>query len=227
VDVRLPRAPGETFSEFLRSGDGYPGFIGSRQAERDIFETRLVLRPASWIKTTLSYQLALTDYDVHTDRTNGTNTFGGHIFSGEYDSSTYSANVTITPWRRWYFSGTLSYEESRTWTADHVGATIVPYRGDTFSALASSTYVLSQNTDLFASYAYSRGRFGQHNTAAGLPLGIDYDSHSVQGGITHRFNTNITASVQYGFFDYGEPTAHGVNDYTAHMIFATLAIRLP
>jgi len=236
IDARLPREMGESYAEFIRSGDGYPGFIRSRQTESDIFEARLALRPLSWLKATLSYQRALTDYHTRTDpvfvETNSTappvlRTGVGRILAGEYDLSTYGANVTITPWRRWFFSGAVSYQQSRTWTADQAGALVVPYRGDTYSALASSTFVLSQRTDLLASYAFSRARFAQHNAASGLPLGFDYDSHGLQFGVTHRFHTNLTASVQYGFFDYSEPTARGFNDYTAHMLFAMLSVRLP
>jgi len=207
---------------------GYPAFIRSRQTESDIFETRLALRPTSWLKATLSYQLALTDYDTTTDpwQTIGFSSPGGHVFAGEFDSSTYSANFTITPARRWYLMTTLSYQESRTWAADNASAAVVPYRGDTWSVLTSSTYVLGERTDLSGSYSFSRSRFAQHNASSGLPLGIDYDLHGVQFGISHRFNT-CTTGLQYGFYKYDEPIAHGFNDYTAHLIFATLTVRWP
>ena len=60
-----------------------------------------------------------------------------------------------------------------------------------------------------------------------MPLGIDYDLLGLQCGVTHHFNTNLTAALQYGFYNYAEPTAHGYNDYTAHMIFGTVTLRLP
>jgi hypothetical protein len=216
-------------------GQGYPGFILSRQIDTDGVEVRLALRPASWVKTTLSYQFAATDYDTRTQPAffiAGTNapvslSPGGHILAGTYDVSTYSANVTLTPWRRWYLSTTLSYQESRTRTEDNGSLAVAPYRGDIVSVLANSTFAVTKRTDLTGNYSFSRARFGQHNAAGGLPLGIDYDLHGVQFGVMHRLNTNITAGVQYGFFQYDEPTAHGFNDYTAHMVFATLAVRLP
>ncbi len=212
-----------------RDGAGYPAFIRSRETKSDSVETRLALRPASWLKTTLSYRLALTDYDTRTDRglTFGATTAAGHIFAGEHDSATYSANLSITPARRWYFSATLSYQESRTWTEDHGNLSVVPYRGDIWSVTASSTFALSTRTDLTGSYSFSRARFGQHNFADGLPLGVDYDLHSVQLGVAHRLNANLTTSLQYGFFQYDEPTAHGFNDYTAHLLFGTLSVKWP
>ena len=210
-------------------GEGYPGFIRSRSSESGIFETRLVLRPASWLKTTLSYQLSQTDYDTRTDAAD-TPTFqvrGGHIYAGTYDASTYSANVTVTPVRRWSLATTFSYQESRTRTADNGSASVVPYAGDIYSLTASSTYLLTERTDLTAGGNYSRARFAQHNAESGVPLGIDYDLAGLQGGVTHRFSTNLTAALQYGFYNYTEPSAHGFNDYTAHMIFGTLTMRLP
>jgi hypothetical protein len=150
----------------------------------------------------------------------------GHIHDGEYDSSTYSANVTVTPWRRWFLSGTLSYQQSRTRSADYARPIVVPFDGDVYSIIASSTFVLAKSTDLFGSYSFSRARFAQHNAASALPLGIDYDLHAIQVGLTHRMSENTTVGLQYGFFDYTEPTARGFNDYTAHMVFATLTVRL-
>ncbi len=209
-------------------GAGYPAFIRSRETESDSFEARLAVRPASWLKATLSYRFALTDYDTTTDgvTTPEFTTKEGHIFAGEHDSGTYSVNFSLTPARRWYFSTTLSYQESRTWTADHTNS-VVPYRGDTWSLAASSTFALNNRTDLTGSYSFSRARFGQHNAANGLPLGVDYDLHNVQLGVSHRVNARLTTSVQYGFFQYDELTAHGFNDYTAHMVFGTMTLRLP
>lgn len=207
---------------------GYPAFIRSRETESDSVETRLALRPASWLKTTLSYRLALTDYDTTTDAgpTPLSTTAAGHVFAGEHDSATYSLNISITPARRWYFSTTLSYQESRTWTAERTNS-VAPYHGGVWNIAASSTFALNNRTDLTGSYSFSRARFGEHSPTDGLPLGIDYDLHSVQLGVSHRVNANVAAGVQYGFFQYDELTAHGFNDYTAHLIFGTVTLHWP
>jgi hypothetical protein len=213
--------------------DGYPAFFQSRRTDSKGFHSRLVLRPSSWLKATLSYELAQTRYDTETDPALiGLNnaiviTPGGKRFTSDYDSSTYSANLTFNPMRRWFLSSTFSYQESRTVTAEYGYPIVVPYAGQTFSVLASSTFVLSEKTDLIGSYTFSRSRFGQHNEADGLPLGIDYDLHGVQVGVNHRFSTNVTAGLQYGFYQYEEPTMHGFSDYRAHMIYATLTVRWP
>jgi hypothetical protein len=194
-----------------------------------LFDTRLVLKPAAWMKATLSYQLVTTDYRTRTDAVTESTTAspGGEVLAGESDSSIYSANLTVTPFQRFYFSTTLSYQNSRVTTHDNGSTAVAPYDGDLWSVLVSATYALARATDVTASYSFSRGRYGQNHVAGGLPLGIDYDLHGIQGSLKHTFTPDVSASLGYGFFDYNEPSAHGFNDYTAHMVFGTLAVRLP
>ena len=208
-------------------GDGYPVFIRARDSASDIVEARLALRPLSWLKATLGYELAFTDYHTTTDPSTVGASPGGEILAGEHDSATYSAGFVLTPVRRWLFSTTFSYQESRTDTADNGSASVAPYRGDIYSVLARTTFAATARTDLNVSYAWSRARYGQNNAAEGLPLGVDYNMHGIQCGVSHQLSTNITAGLQYGFYLYDEPTAGGYNDYTANVIFCTLAVRWP
>lgn len=209
-------------------GNGYPAFIRSRDLETDEIEAKLVLRLASWWKTTLKYELVSTDYRTVTDpsRTSfpAVQYLGGEIAAGNYDAHVYSLNATLTPWRRLYLSGTLSYSDSRILTGVNNGASLVPYRGDIYSVLASATYVLNQATDLHASYSFSRADYGQNNQENGLPLGIEYDRHGLVAGVRRHFKNNLTTNLQYGFFRYAEPSAGHLNDYTAHAVFATLTL---
>lgn len=218
-DIEAPGDPDE----------GYPAFIRRRDSESDVIETRLALRATSWMRIKFSYELAYTDFHTTTDplTTIVISTPGGEIFAGENDSATYSANVTLTPHRRWFLSTTFSYRETRTWTEDHENRSVAPYRGDIYSVVTSSTFALSDRTGLNASYSFSRARFGQNNAPQAVPLGIDYDLHSVQFGIAHRLSTRASTGLQYGFYRYDEPTAHGFNDYTAHVLFGTVAIAWP
>jgi hypothetical protein len=215
------------------SPTGYSAFIRSRNSETDAVETRLVFRPATWMKTSLSYQFAATDYRTTTDPTSiafpppTLNLPAASVHAGKHDSSTYSANVTLIPWRRLSVSTTVSFQESRIVTYDNQSPSVVPYDGNVLSVLTSATFALNNDTDWTATYSFSRARYGQGNFASGLPLGIDYDHHGVQAGLSHRFNSNVTANVQYGFFKYDEPTSGGFADYSAHVIFGALAIRLP
>jgi hypothetical protein len=60
----------------------------------------------------------------------------------------------------------------------------------------------------------------------GLPLGLDYTRHALMAGTTWHLSKTITTSLRYGFYQYSEPTSGGLNDYTAHAIFASLAMKL-
>jgi hypothetical protein len=215
-------------------GTGYPAFITSRDSDTDAFQARLAVRPTSWLKGNLTYRLSQSDFEVGTDPVfvtlNPANppvlqTPGGNTLAGEHNVASYGANVTFTPWRRWQLSGMVAYQRSKTWTADYARPVVVPFNGDTYSVSASSSIMLSSRTDLTAAYTYSRARFAQSNFEDGLPLGLDYDSTSTLIGLGHRLNTNVVVTAQYGFFQYDEPTAYGFNDYRAHMIFGTIAMR--
>jgi len=222
----------------LGPGDGYSAFIRSRDLQTDGIEAKLVVRPASWLKTTLKYQLAATDYHTTTDPASGfdplTGTVipggaspGGKVFAGNYDANTYSVNATLTPFGRLTFSSTFSYQQSRTATQHQPATSVVDYRGDTFSLWSSATYAVDQATDIFAGYSFSHADYGQTNVNEGLPVGMIYQLHSLQAGVRRKFSERLTASLQYAFYQYDEPSSGHVNDYTAHGIFATVTMRWP
>jgi len=144
------------------------------------------------------------------------------VFAGRYEAHTVSVNAMLTPFRRLYFSGTASYQNSRTTTADNNSLSVAPYRGDLWSLLASATFVLDDASDVFAGYAFSQARYGQNNAADGLPLGLDYDRHGVQAGLTRRFSQSVTGRLQYGFLAYDEHSSAHLRDYTAHQVLAVV-----
>ena len=116
-----------------------------------------------------------------------------------------SVGLTLTPWRRAYFSSTFSYRDTRTVTLGDYLPVVVPYRGDVFSFVTSANYILNQATDLHASYSFSRADYAQHDAHNTLPLGIRYDWHGMQVGVRRHFKKNMTANFQYGYFVYDEP----------------------
>jgi hypothetical protein len=102
---------------------------------------------------------------------------------------------------------------------------VVPYRGDVWSVVCHGRYALTAKTDLTAGYTFSTADFQQDNFADGLPVGIHYDLNGLQAGVVSRCTKHLTARLQYGFYKYDEPSSGGVNDYTAHTIFAVLNLR--
>ena len=212
------------------SPTAYPTFIRSRNLITDEVEAKLVLHPSTRLKTTLSYQYHADTYDLNTSPYvlfGSVISPGGQLTAGEDHSHVFSINATLVPVSRLYLSATFSYEISSLVTAADGSPTVAPYRGDIYTALASGTYVFSQNTDLFAGYFFSEANYGRNNFAAGLPLGIQYQRHSVQAGLSRRFKKNISAKLQYRFDYYDEPSSGGANNYSAHSIFGVLTYRFP
>ena len=212
---------------------GYPGLISKRNLLTDEIEAKLVFRPSTWLKTTLSYQIVTTDYKQDTRPAFDTlppTTYspGGHILAGSYDSHVYSLGLTLTPQRRLSISSTFSYQDTRTTTA---GAGLVPaYEGDVYSALVNGTYILNAVTDLSLNYSFSLADYAQPSVPANPnsppPLGMRYQQHAVQAGISRRIHKNLTTRLQYGYYYYDEPTLDGANNYKVHSLFATLTYRL-
>ena len=209
---------------------GYPGLISHRDQVSDEIEAKLVLRPRTWLKTTLSYQIVTTDYKQDTrpafDIGDPPTIYspGGYILAGENDSHIYSFGATLTPFRRFSFSGTFSYQNSKI-TTESAGL-IPPYKGGVYSVLANGTYIFSQATDLSLTYSVSLADYSQKDdTAIPPPLGIQYRQHALQASLSHRFNKNLSTRLRYAFYLYDEPTLADVNNYRAHSIFATLTYR--
>ena len=154
------------------AANGYPGFILNRKIKTDGFETKLELRPANWIKTTLSYQIAGTDYSSVTDPAydNGLAqlvSLGGPIMDGRYDAQTYGFGTTLTPIQRLYFSETFTYSRSRVTTASNNDPSVVPYDGNVYTLTTTATYAWNVKTSLQAAYAFSEANYGQDNALAG------------------------------------------------------------
>jgi len=211
---------------------GYPDFFSARQLLTDEVETKLVLRPCNWLKTTLSYQYLTTEFR---DTANaGSNVVSGFIFSpagnlvtGRSDSQRYTFGAVITPHPRVYLTGSLTYEPSSTRTFNSDFPAVGPYRGDTYSADASSTFVLSQTTDFTLAWNFSEANYGQSNRGVVGPVDMRYQEHSIDAGLSHRFDKNLSGRLQYSFDYYREGTSGGANDFRAHAVFAVLNLRLP
>jgi hypothetical protein len=211
---------------------GYPDFFRSRELLTDEIETKLVLKPSSWLKTTFSYQYLTTDFR---DTANaGSNVIthvvfspAGNLLTGRTDSQRYTFGAVFTPHPRIYFTGSFTYEPSRTRSANSYAATVGQYRGDTYSADASSTYVLSETTDFSLGWYFSEANYGQANRTAAPPVDMRYQEHSIDAALTRRFSQNVSARLQYAFDYYRDPGSRNANDFRAHTVFAVLNFRLP
>ncbi len=202
----------------------YPGFIQWRDIGQNQIEARVVYRAASWLKTSFNYRWQKSDFDSATTRLAPP---GGPIEAGDQEAHVYSLNAVLTPLRRLYLSSTFSYSDSRIATTFDGTDGLVPWQGHVYSALSSVTFALNPETDLSATYLFSKSDYAQQNQSTGLPAGINYERHGLQVGVTHRFANKIAAGVRYAYSQYREPTSGNVNDFKAHGVFATLAVPWP
>lgn len=213
-------------------GGGYPDYFRSRDLLTDEIEAKLVLRTSNWLKTTFSYQIQSTDFRDNSFPASNTVTHivyspGGDLLTGRSESQIYSVGAVLTPHPRVYLSSSFSYEPSSTRSANSPAPTVGQYRGDTYAADASGTYVLSQTTDLTLGWVFSEANYGQSKATTAVPVGMRYQEHGIQAALSRRFSKNLSGQLQYSFGYYHEPSSGGANDFRAHSVFATLNIRLP
>ena len=211
---------------------GYPDFFSDRELLTDEIETKLVVRPCNWLKTTFSYQYLTTEFSDTAKA--GSNVISGVIFSpagnlvtGKTDSQRYTFGAVLTPHPRVYLTGSFTYEPTSTRTANDNFPAVGPYRGDTYSADASSTFVLSETTDFTVGWNFSEASYGQGNRTAVGPVDMRYQEHSIDASLSRRINKNLSGRLQYSFDYYREGDTGGVNDFRAHAVFAVLNLRLP
>ncbi len=212
-------------------GIGYPAFIRSRETQTDEIETRLVLQPLRWLKTTLKYSISSTEFTTTTDGWDEPDLFnppapypGGTVNAGDYDAQTLSAGFVFTPWSRFLLSPTVGWTTSRTRSSVNNAAESVPYEGDTWTLLTSATFIVDEKTDLLGTYLFNTADYSQDNAASGLPLGMEYTRHAMTFGVARRMKHERLLRLEYGFFEYSEPTLGGAADYTAHGLFASFRI---
>jgi hypothetical protein len=202
-----------------------PGFIRAREETVEEARARIVARLQRWWRADLSYQFTSGDYHTKTDAAPGAP--GGDIFAANSDSHSLSLGNTFTPNHRLFLNTSLTLNDSRTVSAQNGRAEVAPWKGQSLSLFAAAQYHLNARTEWHTSYSFSRSEFAQSNAASGVPAGIDYSLHGWRTGILRRFRKDRSFHLQYALYRYNEPTAGGINDYTAHGIFATLTLPWP
>ena len=213
--------------------NGYAGFILNRQITANGLETKVVLRPATWVSTTLTCNLTSTEYKSTTEPAFGYDptglpalvTPGGAILDGNAYDQTYGLSTTLTPWRSFYFTSAFTVSETRLSALDNGDQSVEPYHGRTYTLSSAATYALNLKTDLHASYAFTRADFNQNPDAAVLPYGLDFTRHQLQLGLTRRFTPRVSGSLQYALAEYSEPGAASVNNFTAQGVFASISYK--
>jgi hypothetical protein len=204
--------------------DGYPGFITAQDFTTDEVMTKLTLRPCSRFSAAFTYQLVATDIRTGSEAI-PVFTPGGSLQSGNYDANIYSVSATLTPLSRWYVTGYFSLQDTRTSSFANHAPSVQTYRGNVYTAMGTTGYALDNKTDLTLEYSYSYADNFVNNAAVGLPLGLNFQRHEVQAGVSRKISTNVVARLRYGFYSYDESSTGGFNNYIAHLASASCSVR--
>jgi hypothetical protein len=148
----------------------------------------------------------------------------GTVASGNYDAIIYSVSATVTPVSRLYLTGLFSLQDTRTIAFANSDPSILTYVGNVYTVLGSAGYALDEKTDLTVQYSYSRSDNFTDNSAAGLPLGLDFRRHGATVSLSRRISKNVAARLGYGFYEYDEPSSGGFNNYKAHLATASCTL---
>lgn len=213
--------------------NGYPAFILNRNIRTDGLETRLALRPARWLKTTFTYQIADTDYSSKTDPAFDHGLLsqpvspGGTLWDGRYFAQTYGVNAVVTPVAWFYFSGGFTFSRSSTTTAANGDPTVTAYQGNIYTANGTMTCAFNAKSSGSIGYVFTRADYGQNNPASAIPFGLDFTRHEVRAGLNRQITRRLAGVLQYRFSQYAEPGAGSFNNFTAHGIFASFVYQWP
>jgi hypothetical protein len=205
----------------------YPAFILRNEFETHDMNVRMTLRPLPNLTLISRYDFQLTTYRMR----GGVDSFGFALAeapSAESTSHIFSENVSWVPLPRLYLQGSITYALERT---DSPASSLTgPAQGlvqdaqnDYWNATALVGYALTQRTDLQTQYFYYRAdNYDTGNAAVGLPYGAGAEQHGVTVTLIHQLAKNMVLRLQYGFAASHDQTSGGNNDYTAHMVMATM-----
>jgi hypothetical protein len=56
-------------------------------------------------------------------------------------------------------------------------------------------------------------------------LGLNFQRHEVQAGVSRKISKNVVARLRYGFYSYDESSTGGFNNYVAHLASASCSVR--
>jgi hypothetical protein len=203
---------------------GYPAYLTLQEFTTDDIMGKVTLRPCTYFSASLQYNLVATDIESGAAGVAPAIPKGTRI-AGEYDTSIYSASLTVTPIQRLYLTGLFSFQDTQTRAFDNGAAEVTTYQGNVYTIIGTAGYALDEKTDAMVEYTYSRCDNFEDNSAAGLPLGLDNQRHGLWVGVSRKLRENVLARVRYGWYEYNETSNGGINDYTAHLFSASCTVR--
>ncbi len=211
-------------------GNGYPAFVDFRQGRGGVIDLGLSWRGYSklvpsfrWERYRTEYRLGALAFD---EPWGGPRHAGGRQLSGEHESDVFSFSYTSRPMPRLIATTSVGYTDSWSGTIESGPLGLRAFEGDVWFYVDHLNYVFNPNTDLNFTRSYYRADFGDSNLPGEIAYGLDAERYGITLGLRHRIGEAAVFNFQYGWFNNDEPSANGANDYSAHMLLASLSIAL-
>ena len=201
----------------------YPAYLANQNFDTEDVNARVTWHPSANLTLVTRYDFQFNTIDTRADLL-------AQVQSAKGISHIISQNISWVPWSRLYLQGAGSYAyDEFTTPADDITGTaagrVTKTQNGYWQGSLLAGFVVSDNTDLQAQYAYYRADDYYNNSATGLPYGADDEQHTATVGIIHRINKNLRLSLKYGYFVYHDRLSGGHNNYEAHMIGSNLQYR--
>lgn len=206
----------------------YPGYLVMQNFETYDGNARLTWRPLQNVSLVGRYEYQWSTVHTQPDPISGS----GDTESSRMISHIIAANANWSPWSRLSLTAGINYvlSETKTPASNYVpsGLTAAPVlaaQNNYWTVNFGSSFVVDDKTDLNLSYNYYRADNYGNNATVGVPYGAGAEEHGVTAEMVRRLTENLRLSLKYGFYRYTDEASGGNNDFTSHLILATMQYR--
>lgn len=188
-------------------------FFDGQNIATNEFTTRVTLRPARWLRTSVRYQFRDDNY--------ATRTFDSEpIVKTGTVSNIYTYDVVLQPRRDLSTTLSFSRQTAATTTPARLSATAntPTYNADVNTWLFGADYAPTARLTLSGTLQYSQADNFDDFTGNGLPLGVDNRRLDLTTKCVCALSEDTSVNAEYGFYHYQANTNAEVGDYDAHLI---------
>ena len=200
-------------------GKRFPAFLTANDFTTDDYNIRVTLRPAPNLTIAGRYDYQTSTIDTAFD---GLAT----LETGDVKTRIFSATATFSPIPRLYLQGYLNKVEDERLTAEEtlsggVADLVIATTNDYWSAGVSAGLAVNDATDLSATYFHYESDNYFDNSGASVPYGSSSEENDFSVSVTRRFSDNLRVILKYGFFRNRDEAIGGLNNYDAHLVYAS------
>jgi len=146
------------------------------------------------------------------------------VDSGEMETVIFSEAFTFIPNDKFMLQGSMSFVRDRLGTPtdelNGVSDQLVPdINNDYWQVDLTATFALNAKRSLIVRGFHYESDGYLNNADVTVPYGYTDEQSSVTAMLRQKIDDFTSVSVQYGYYDLGEMTSGGRNDYEAHVLY--------